>query len=258
MRIVTKEELVCYKPTNNCVLIKPVFKPDEIPVGDKVLYMDEKWSKGNENWVINEVVSVPKKLTFGEQNVFTKVNLEKDPFFKEYRNETITARHMVGMPWSAKMELSVGDVVWVNRFTMTSVHNNQQYLQCQGDRYYLFPYQDIYLKKTKTGIKMLNGWCLVEPIDEGSDKMVELGLPKIEGLKSDHYGYVRFMSDPIDWYYDARDAGEDPVEVSIGDIIVFKWQQNRRVGNDITKLNGQQYICSRRRNFAAILQPSMF
>ena len=85
MRIVTKEELRCYKPTNNCVLIKNVFKPDEIHVeGGKVLYMDEKWSKGNENWVINEVVSVPKLLTCGEENRFTKVILERDPYLKAH------------------------------------------------------------------------------------------------------------------------------------------------------------------------------
>jgi hypothetical protein len=268
MRIVTKSELQVFKPTNNCVLLKNVCRPDEIDIGGgKKLYMDTKWSAGNENWIINEVISVPKKLIYGERQVLVPVTVCIDEDTKEPRTETIRARQRVGMPWKTKLEVLPHDIVWVNRLTMKNCHDNGQYLQCGDDKYYIFPYSDIYLKKVgENGIQMLNGYCLVEPIENNKSKELtesaglEYAAPAVNPNEHLHdlLGIVRWMGDPIETYYDGRDVGEDDLAVSLNDTVVLKWAENRRLGNDFTKLGNKTYIVSRRRNFAAILQPSLF
>ncbi len=267
MRVVTKAELQVFKPTNNCVLLKNVCRPDEIDIGGgKKIYMDSRWSAGNENWIINEVISIPKKLIYGEKQVFVPVTVCIDEDTKEPRTETIKARRRVGMPWKTKLEVLPHDIVWVNRLTMKNCHDRGEYLLCGNDKYYIFPYSDIYLKKVGENIQMLNYWCLVEPIVENSTKTELEGMGLVYSAPSkkpnehysDHIGILRYHGGVTPIYYDGMDVGEDSDIPSVGDKVVLKWTENRRLGNDFTKLGDKEYIVSRLRNFAAILQPSLF
>src|ERR1035437_10060102 len=140
MRIVTKSELQVYKPSNNCVLLRNVNKSDEITIGEgKKIYLDPNWSSANQNWIINEVVSVPKKLIYGEGSAYRKLDLEYDKVRKEHRTETIRVRRQVGMPWKTKLEVLPHDIVWVSRLSMKACYDNGDYLLCEGEKYYIFP-----------------------------------------------------------------------------------------------------------------------
>ena len=74
MRVVTPQELQTVKPLNNCVILKNVYKSDEIDIGGgKKLYLNNtRVDQANQNWVVNEVFSVPKKLIYGEKQVFVE------------------------------------------------------------------------------------------------------------------------------------------------------------------------------------------
>ena len=262
MRIVTKAELQVSKPLNNCVILKNVFREDEIPVGDKKLYINtNRVDQANQNWVVNEVISVPKKLVYGERQVFVTIGTD--------RKETIKARECVGMPWRTKLEILPHDIVWVNRLTMKNCDEQGRYLFCEGTKYYIFPYSDIYLKSLDCGdVQLLNGYCLVEPYveNETKDMLEKLGLAYAEAKKQawdkgdDLYGKVAFMGEPIIDYYDGRDSGEDDPTIAVDDVVVLKRKENRRLGNDLptNKLYNKTYIVCRRRDFAAKLVNSMF
>lgn len=269
MRLVTKSELQTVKPLNNCVILKNVYKSDEIDLGNgKKLYLDNtRVDQANQNWVINEVISVPKKLIYGEKTVTVQINVTED------RKETQTARQCVGMPWVTKMEVLPHDIVWVNRLTMKNCDERGDYLLCEDTKYYIFPYSDIYLKQTDTGgIALLNGWCLIEPFieNETQQKLESMGLSYAEAKKNvwdkgtDSLGILAFMGSPIDIYYDGRDMGEDDPNIAIGDMVVLRRKENRRLGNDISKygdtgkLQGKEYILCRRRDFAAVIRDSIF
>jgi hypothetical protein len=263
MRIVTKSELQTTKPLNNTVILKNVFKSDEIPTKSGVkLYMNTvRVDAVNQNWIVNEVISVPKKLIYGEKTVHVQINISED------KKETQTARQCVGMPWKTNMEVLPHDIVWVNRLTMKNCDDRGDYLLCEDTKYYIFPYSDIYLKHTNNGgIKMLNYWCLVEPYIENETqlKLQSIGLEYAEAKKqiwdkgTDKLGILRYHGGITTEYYDGRDVGEDDPTIAEGDIVCLKRKDNRRIGNDTNVLQGKEYICCRIRDFAAVIRDSIF
>ena len=263
MRVVSKEELQCVKPLNNCVILKNVFKSDEIHTKSGVkLYMNTaRVDQVNQNWIVNEVISVPKKLIYGEKQVYVQLNVTEE------RKETVTARECVGMPWRTKLEILPHDIVWVNRLTMKNLDERGDYLLCEDTKYYIFPYSDIYLKRLSGGgFYLLNGWILCEPYIENDTKtsLEKMGLEYAESKKQvwdkgdDKLAKVAFLSEPIYEYYDGRDLGEDDPTIAVNDICILRRKENRRIGNDLNKLGDKDYIVCRRRDIAAVIRDSIF
>ena len=266
MRIVSREELAVFTPTNNTVLIRNILQTQEIQIAGKKLFIDNRFSPEYHQSVVNEVVSTPKFLTYGKKKVFKEMELFWDEKVMHHRTEQVACHNSIGMPWRTPMELMRGDVVWVSSQAMRNLDEHGDFLLCEGERYYIFPYYNIYLKRKGQDIHMLNGWILVEPVIEDSDikQRVEKAGMIYADKSHEHYesrpdrrGIVRFMGLPITEYEDEEAAGGD-VEVSIGDTIVFKWGVNRRIEHEYHSIFSQPYIVSRRRNIAAIIRDSLF
>lgn len=281
MRVITYPELHVTKPMANHVLVKSVSKVNEIKLGSGIkLFIDNTAHPELHQSIINEVVATPRKLTYGADTVYYK---KWTGFYHEDGNqmtETVKARRQIGnMPWQTKMELKYQDIVWVSSKAMSFADEQGHYLLCEGEKYYFIPYKDIYLKKDGDGIKMLNGYCLVEPITDKSETeqaLEKMGLVygtkkrEIHDHYNDRFGIVRFMGEYVTDYYDGRDVGMDDPRVSVGDTVLMAWVENRRLSNgyaqsdsdsgngDYHRLFDTTYIVSRPRNFLCVLHNSLF
>ena len=269
MRIVSREELSVFKPTTNTVLLRNILPTNE--TGKSKLYIAGNFHPEYHQSVVNEVVSVPKFLTYGRKKIFNEMELywdaKADGGIGHYRTEQVACHRTIGMPWLTKMEVKRGDVVWVSAQTMKTLNEHGDYLLCEGEKYFIFPYHNIYLKKEGDDICMLNGWVLIEPIIEKSDteeQAERIGLI-YQDKSREHYeapkdnrGIVRYMGLPITEYEDGEAAGVDDPDIPIDSVVIMKWGINRRLEHEYHSLFSKPYIVSRRRNICAIIQTRLY
>ena len=267
----TREQLLNYVPYKNNVLTEIVFRTDVLKFAGKELWLSTEGRPGDHQPVVQKVIRTPLKLTYGKHLTYYQQNLEYDPELKAHRVETHTTRSPLknSMPWKVEMELQPGDVVWVNTMSIINAARQGRILECEDKKYYLIPYDQIYLYKRDKDTRMINGWILVEPEKTDEDiqqRIAKLGIiiPSVTITKEnqrqmgviDKLAVVRYIGDPVREYIDGRSDHDD---ISVGDKIIFRLPFNRRLESDMHRFFDQkELIVSRRTNIVAKVVDSLF
>ena len=259
---VQQSDIQEFKPVANNVLVKILSDFSTTPSG---LHLPHQLKHSYENSLSAEVLCPPRILTYYKKVVFGTRPLCYDEQEKTYRMETVASNQSQGMPWNTKQELIRGDIVWLSAAFLKVLDEKSDYLLCGEQKYYVYPYENIYLKKVADSFKLLNGFILVSPICEISEiqnRLEKIGLAYVG--KNDPWtpgkdllGIVRHMGDIVE-YDDGKDAGEDDEEISVGDTVILRWKLNRRLESSIHSVFSEPFIVTRRRNITAIIRDVLF
>ena len=260
-----------YVPLKNHVVTEIVFRTDMIKFGDMELWLSTEGRPGDHQPVVQKVIKTPPYLVYGKHLTYYQQNLDYDPQLKAHRIETHTTNSPVknSMPWKVEMELLPGDVVWVNTMALLNAERQDRVIECDEKKYFLVPYNDIYLYKRDKDIKMINGWILVEPEKTEEDirnRVAKLGIiiPSINITRDnqrqmgvvDRMAVVRYIGEPIYEYIDGKCDSDD---ISVGDRIVFKFPFNRRLESETHRFfDSKELIVTRRTYIVAKIVDSLF
>ena len=259
---VEQSTVQAFQPVNSKVLIKPLSDYSTTKGG---LIIPHQLKLTYEQSVVAEVLCPPKILFYYKKQVSGTHPLYYDEKEKTYRQETVVSNQSMGMPWLTKQELAQGDIIWLSAAFLKQLDEKGDYLLCEDQKYYLYPYEHIYLKKIKDNFKLLNGFILVSPICEVSEiqhrlekaGLVYTGKDNLWEPGKDVLGTVKFMGDMVE-YDDGESAGEDDPEISVGDTVILRWKINRRLESAIHSIFENPFIVTRRRNISAIIRESLF
>lgn len=274
----TKEELQCFIPKNNLVLCEPAMECDKVKLGDAEIYIDPTFHPENHQPVIQKVISFNKNLIYGRKKQLVtmehgqkgvpeyKINGTKNENFN-FWYESTTEDHPIenSMPWKTEMEVRINDRVWVDFVSVFNAAKRNRLVYCENKTYYLIPYQDIYCCLNETELKICNGWIFIEPIEYLKTPEQQLaekhGLSfikkKEEHAPKDRYGIVRFIGKPVQEYLNLDQCDTD--EISVGDIVLMKFQYNRRLESHYhLRFGDKMLIASRRPWVSAIIKEDLF
>lgn len=208
MRI-TKEELQCFKPINNWVLIKPNSGYNKFKIGDQEYFLDITYNPHQHAPVTGTCVATPDKLFVGTYE-------------------------FPGMQWDVDMEMRIGDVVTYSYLAaMRAIDDHEGRIVFVDDEIYLMiPYEECYVAQrkpvhpewidSKFFLFPLNGYCLVEPVKEHVAQ--QLGNIIISNtallVVSVRFGRVAHASSLVRLYADG-DGAPDIDQIKNGDYICF-------------------------------------
>lgn len=198
-----------YKKTfANLILIKLDRENDSIKLRDGfVLYVDTTFEVERHATVTGEVFGLPSHLTYSG-----KPNLN--------------------MPWLTDMELKFGDKVIIYYLSIINAlrPENRKYVLEGDDRYVFVGYDKIYAVYGEGFVKPINGYVLVEPVEdpfitEQKRRMENIGLEPVIFNKKNNtnvtFGKVKYISTPNREYVDANSSDEG-VDIAVGDTVVLR------------------------------------
>ena len=238
---ISKEDLKSFTPIANKVLLRSVVKMDSVKAGDKKLYVDTTFKPEWHQEVICEVIATPRYLVFD-------------------RNKPVGE----SMEWQTTVQVKPGDIVWA-RALMVQKGKEDFLIECDGINYFLLDYADLYLKKDKTDVVMLNGWVLLEPIYvEPKEIVVDGKVIYLENVakpdegfgvaRQTQFGRIKHLGKPIINYYYADTTFDDDF-CRVGDIIMFTTSHNVRLEHELHRhFSGEDLIVSRRSRFLGIVE----
>lgn len=136
------------------------------------------------------------------------------------------------MPWECPMEAKIGDGVIVYYLSLINAlkPQNQRYILEGKDRFVFIEYQYIYAVVRGEQILPVNGYVLIQPIEdpaitEEKSRMKKIGMELVitERRLSNNvtYGIVRYAGIPNRRYVDENNSDEG-VDISVGDTIVMR------------------------------------
>jgi hypothetical protein len=228
----------------NHVLIKLDKENDFIKLQNgTTLYIDTSFEPEKHATVTGEVIALPSRLIY-------------------------TGKPNIGMPWKTPMEVQKGDRVVVYYLSILNALRKESYKAVvEGDDKYVFiQYQNIYALVRENRIIPVNGYCLIEPVENPEWTRLKYRMSKIDLVpvkltdKSNTevvYGKVKYCGTPIDEYVDGyTDKG---VNVSPGDIIVMRKISDLPLEYDLhAKIDGgKKYWRVQRRKIFAVYAESV-
>lgn len=265
----TQGELLSFVPYKNLVLCESVVSPGEVDLGGVKITIDTTFNPSMFQPIIQKVLATPKRLVYGKKQEDVNIggnqssqnvdgswnNIRHEEWFK--RDEPIPN----SMPWKTTMQVKRDDIVWVGYFSIIKAEAEHRLIICEGKKYYLIPYQDIYLKKNGDSVTMLNGWLLLEPLKPKDEEIVQrlldkgIVIPKFT-KEGDKYAIVRYMGEPVDEYLEPTKHDTD--EIALNDTVLMSWMANRRLEQSSKFFDQKEYIVSRRTNICAILKDVLY
>lgn len=253
------------RPVNNYVIVEPIVRTDEIVYKSLKLYFDNTMHREKHVPVVCQVVSVCSKLIYDPELIPHEKTVFDPAKRKWHTDVSWDQRCPESMPWKTEKLVKRGDLVWVNYYPIIRAmddNDGTKIIYSDDKKYFMVHYSDIYCIKRKKEVIMLNGYCLVEPLeDEDTETMTrlkKLGLvpPVEEKDRPDRFGIIRYMGKPNETYEDSVELGEDCDIFRINDVVRFQRDYNRHLEQSDHHhwFDGKTYICVQRRYLAAIVK----
>lgn len=222
-------------PLTNHILVKPLSGNSEV----NGYYIDTSYKPEFHTPVANEVIGVPKKLSFD-----------------------LNPQHPYAMDWETELEVQVGDVAYFRKLAVMKAQRMGEYL--------LIPYSQCYCVKRGEQIIPINGYTLIEPVFEQQKLKSEVLVldcvaeyaeivakdissqasfrndlkpaPKMQELKSQ--GIVRYIGKPNKRYMD--DRWHDNIDVQVGDYVYLVDMTYPKLEPELHTTIGNYYCVQRR------------
>ena len=267
MMVFDSHKLHRFRPMRSMVLTTPVFRTDVVKIGSLELYQDTSFREGYHQPIVQRVVRTPKNLVFGRERRY--IQLDNGENYVETASIDAPLPHC--MPWLVPMELKRDDTVYVDSFMLATAEKDNRIIECEGVKYYLIPYGDIYFRLVNGKPEMLNGWVMVEPVTEPQADVVKrllksgIVLPGItidnnnrkEMGAGDKLAVVRYIGPPVEKYLETDTEVHD--EISVGEVVVLKLQHNRRLEIGGAKFFGdKELIITRRERIVGSIYEGLF
>ena len=228
------------KTFGNTVLIKLDKENDVIKLKSGIeLFLDTSYEPEKHITVTGEVYGLPKKLQY-------------------------TGIPNLGMPWKTEMELKPHDKVIVYYLAVANAFRPESYkVVFEGsDRYVSIQYQQIFAKVKQGVVMPINGYCLVEPMEDPNwtrekARILKAGVVPVmlkdKSMKDVVYGKVRYCGIPNQEYVDKH--SDEGVGVMPGDVVVMKRITDIPLEYDMHASidGGKRYWRVQRRNIFAVL-----
>lgn len=186
---------------NNYVHILLDRKTDEIKVGQLKLYIDTSFNEEAHRPIVGVVRNVPEKLKF----------IDGD---------------WSQMPWDTDMELKIGDEVILKRPAVSGAIANGFVKEDEEGLHVFVKYSEVVVARRGDCIIPLNGFVLVEPLEE--EYKTSLALPETSKKDSKIYGKIIYIGTPNRRYITKRNGAgvettepPDTDELKVGDIVAF-------------------------------------
>lgn len=137
-----------------------------------------------------------------------------------------------GMPWQTPLEAKIGDGVilyYLSVMNALKPKEGRHFIE-DGERYVLIPYQYLFVLIRDEKIIPINGYCLIEPVEDPTitqekDRMKKLGMELVVGGSRSStnvtYGIVRYAGIPNRQYVDEGHTDEG-VDIVVGDVVVIR------------------------------------
>jgi len=201
------------------------------------------------------------------------IELYVDCSYEPERNATVTGTivglpsHLqytgianVGMPWDCPLEAKLGDKCVVYYLSIVNALKPQE-SRCfveNGERYVIIQYNFIYALIREEKIIPINGFCLIEPVDDPAiiqqrERIKRLGLATVDMYqkKSNQvtFGKVRYLAVPNRRYVD-ENSSDEGVDIAVDDIVVIRKTSDIPLQYSLhAKLDGgTKYLRIQRRN----------
>ncbi len=195
-----------FQPKFNWLLIKPdwdnqgILRPYEVngPDGKVVLQMDTSYEPEKNACCTGTVVKMP----------------QGEPYF----NPSDPTK---SMEWVTDFECKEGDRVIFGYFAFTEAFRDAdpRWIKCNGEIYILVFYGLMYLAQRGEEVIMLNGYTLVEPVQDEVD--TNLFLPKhLKRSTNKQRGIVRYLGSLNREYSNHRYTPDDD-SLKVGDLVTM-------------------------------------
>jgi hypothetical protein len=174
-----------------------------------------------------------------------------------------TGKVNIGMPWLCDMEVNCGDKVILYYLSVINAlkPQNKKYIIEGKDRYIFVNYSSIYAVYGDNFVKPINGYCLIEPVEDPSitaekERMKKIGIELIVGAKRNSkdviYGKVKYLGKPNREYAD-KEQSDTGIDISVGDIVVIRKTADIPLQYELhAKIDGgKKYLRVQRRNILA-------
>lgn len=261
------QELKSYYPANNRVILKAAV--DTTKQGSLHII---QWDAFKSQPVVCTVISAPRKLTFGKHKVFHESVEELDitPQQKAYlyqirREAKYTETTMIDAPvpgsmmWKTTIQIKATDIVWVNSNHLLNAEAQGNTITCEDTLYYILPYEALYLKKDGDLVTPLNGYILIDMIQddpqwfERAEKAGIIIPDRLRGIKSDdRYGIVKYAGKPTEYLLNDR---YDHPQVKVGDVVMMRYKRNPRLEPGMKFFaKDSDLVVSRRTNIMSIME----
>jgi co-chaperonin GroES (HSP10) len=240
MRI-SREELSKMVAMTNVIVVKPELlgvNEKKLENGIK-LYLETSYSP--EIWI----------------NVWGKVIKNPLSLFYHFPHEN-------SLGWKTDIETKEGDYVLYNFVSAAQAlgklynplheSDDSRWFFCEEELYLFLRYDDIFLAKREDEIVMMNGFIMVEALDEEEVKSSIIKIPDhIRKKRSMLYGKVTNIGSRINEYYGYENYG-DTFDVKKGDVICFEKFFNIELEVDAIRKLDKPYYRIHRKNIMAIVE----
>lgn len=266
IRLSAAELAVCI-PMRGYVVTTTIMRSDVMKIGEVELAVDTSFHQIKHQPIVQRVVRVPKSLPYGRVRRFVELGKPK-----EYTQVMAIDAPVPGsMEWLTTMDVKVDDTVYVDPYALFNASRDNRVIECDGVRYYLISYGDIYFRLVNGHPEMLNGWVACEPVPDEKAKLAKrlkeigLELPSLsindsnrrEMGEQDKLAVVKYIGLPVKEYLDPTVEEHDAI--AEGDIVILKWAANRRLEFDAGRFFGKgELIITRRPRIVGKMSEDLF
>ena len=218
------------KPLYNYVILKQLPPDETITFGDLTIIVPEVWKNESNNiqrWC--EVIEVPAGLRM------------------------FTPHTGASMEFVTKMELKIGDRVLCDYLALSNATGTAAYpLKSMYQENIILKYSDIYLAIRDYKIVMLNGYCLIECIEDTITHNKIIIPEYLQKKKNTKKGIVRKIGCLNTKYLASEFVDTD--EVREGMTVYFRKHSNVPIEDELHQTLGKEYYAIQRNRLEAYIE----
>lgn len=188
----------------NMVMVKLDPENDKIKTsGGTTLYVDTSYEPEKHITVTGTVVDIPKKLKFDLKG-FARI------------------------PWVTDIEIQKGDKVVMYYLAVQNCFRpeHKRFIRDGDDRYVFISYRNIYAAIRNNTVIPVNGYVLIEPIEDPEikkqqDKLIKPVVLDNKSRTKVVHGRVVYVGAPVKEYLDS-DQSDENIDISPGDEVIMR------------------------------------
>lgn len=214
-------------PTNYVLVEQDLEHNEEVELSSGAkLYVDPTFEPEKHSKIKGKVLAVPDKIYFDKIDE-------------------------ASMEYDVDMDVQVGDEVYFHYLSSGKAVKGRMTYEVDGKRCIFIPYDKLFFAKRGDDVIMLNGWMLVEPIEDTID--TTLVIPDTMRGHSKKIGKIKHCGSHVRKYKFYPDVCEHNITVADGDRVIFTKHSDIPVEYDLHNTLGTKVFRMQRKDIIAII-----